>query len=309
MIRDLKIEIATIPPASTPLTPSARLELDSAIHLAKIFAQWRDTISWSELERRVRRTAAGAKTTKEVHPAIRLLAHSLGDDHSSFYSPTDVKAFRSSENVPVIDVRVLSRGVGYIYVSGYLAEDPEVGREYVRKTYDAISRSLSSVRCGWVLDLRGNGGGVPEPMLASLAPFIPPESLQTDEQAGLEAWFPGMVVPRPLKLNDAFAAVLTGPQTGSAGERVLLALRRRHHSRTFGGPTAGLATRRAMFWLPDSAMLAITTGPMESRRPMAGPGPIVPDELISTDASGHDAVLAAATTWLSTHACDARKLP
>ena len=303
LMRHLTRVLTDIPSADAPLSPDARREVDSALTLAKTYALWRDTISWSTVDARVRRAAAGAQSVADVHPALRLLSRSLGDGHSSFYTPHDMQVFRSAANTPVIDVHLEERDIGNIYLSGYLAEDIDSARAYDERMHAAIDRVMPAAACGWIVDLRGNRGGVPEPMLVAIEPFVSRDSLPPVEREGIAAWF-GQRSPmiRPA-LEKSYVALLIAAQTGSAGERTVLFLQRRAHTRTFGSPTAGATTRRSMFILPDGAAIGIATAPMRqgSSREMAGC--IVPDEILPSDGTSGDPVLRAAARWLRGSLC------
>jgi carboxyl-terminal processing protease len=99
--------------------------------------------------------------------------------------------------------------------------------------------------------------------------------------------------------------VLLGPQTGSAGERVALAFRQRPRTRSFGRPTAGVATTRGWTLLPDGAVLAITTSTMDTTRTRENLRPTTPDVLVTDLASQDDRVLSAAAEWVAATGCSA----
>jgi hypothetical protein len=303
-IRNLTVERTALLPPGTALSDAARAELDSAVQVARIHALWRDTITWPVLEARVRRAAAGAREPPDVYAAIRLLVAALGDNHSSFYTPQDIAAFRSGANTPMLDVRSLGGGVGYVNSPGFLAEHHDSTLKYVRRTHDALRAIAPTATCGWVVDLRGNTGGTPEPMFAALAPLLGP-----DVPPHLMRWIlrqVGVAAPGDLQsLMRLPVAVLLGPQTGSAGERVALAFRQRPRTRSFGRPTAGVATARRMILLPDGAALAIATSTMDTTLAPENLRPIPPDVLVTDLASQGDPVLRAAADWVAATGCSA----
>ena len=297
-LRHLSVALSDIPSADAPLSPEAAREVDSALALAKTYALWRDTITWPSLEMRVRRAAAGAQDVADVHPALRLLARLLGDRHSSFFTPDDMRAFRSTANTPVVDVHLDEGEIGYVYLSGYLAGNIDSARAYDDRMHAAIDRIAPSARCGWVIDLRGNNGGAPEPMMVAVEAFVAPDSVRTDERAGIEAWFgPRARTTRPA-LERTPVALLIGPQTGSAGEHTTFFLQRRARARTFGSPTAGATTRLDLFMLPDGAAINIATAAMQPGTSREAAGRIVPDEVVPSGGPAGDQVLRAAARWL-----------
>ena len=304
-IRGFTAEPTSVPPADIPLSDSARAELDSALRFARHTALWRDTVSWPAVEARVRRAAAGARETRDVYPAIRLLVAALGDYHSSFYTPMDMTTFRSGANLPLIDVHPLAGGVGYVNSPGYVAEQHDSTVAYVRRTYTALRGTAAAAQCGWVVDLRGNTGGAPEPMVAALEPFFGPGAQSELVRAMVRRV--GVVAPADLRtLTRVPTAVLFGPQTGSAGERLALAFRSRPHSRSFGQPTAGAATSRRMVRLPDGAALAITSALMDTTRARENSQSIAPDVVVTDRVGQGDQALKAASEWVAATGCTAR---
>jgi len=304
-IRRFTFEATQLPPPDARLSASARGELDSALHVARANALWRDTVNWAILEARVRRAAAGAREPRDVYPAIRLLAAALGDKHSSFYTPQDMTTFRGGANIPTVDVRAMPSGVGYVNSPGYLAEHHDSTAAYVRRTYAALRNAAPASTCGWVVDVRGNGGGTPEPMFAALEPFFGPDAPPNLMRAIVRQV--GVGAPRDLPaLVRAPVAVLLGPQTGSAGERVALAFRQRPRTHSFGQPTAGVATARRMVLLPDGAALAIATSLMDGTRARERSLSITPDVVVADRVGQEDGALKAATEWVAATGCAAR---
>ena len=103
-------------------------------------------------------------------------------------------------------------------------------------------------------------------------------------------------------------AVLTGPDTASAAEAVLISFRGRPHTRTFGEPTYGLPTLNTINILSDGAELAVTDVKEADRtgRVYGYNEKIQPDEYmpsvgsIQDQGSSSDPVLVAALAWLHT---------
>jgi carboxyl-terminal processing protease len=304
-MQHLTVEATALPPPGTGLSTSARGELDSALHVARANAIWHDTLNWPVLEARVWRAAAGAREPRDVYPAIRLLATALADHHSSFYTRQDMITFRSGANLPTIEVRVMSDGVGYVNSPGFLAEHHDSTVAYVRRTFDALEAAAPAAPCGWVIDLRGNTGGTPEPMFAALEPFFGPDAQTNPMQAMVRRV--GVVAPTDLRsLKRVPVALLLGPQTGSAGERVALAFRQRPRARSFGQPTAGVASSRRMVLLPDGAALAIATSPMDTTLTREKSQRIAPDVVVGDQTDPGDRSLRTASAWVAATGCSAR---
>jgi C-terminal processing protease CtpA/Prc len=102
----------------------------------------------------------------------------------------------------------------------------------------------------------------------------------------------------PLRLTHPTPpiAVLTSTATASSGEATLVALLGLDRARTFGLPTAGLATANQGFHLADGALIMLTTAVMVDRTGHHHGPPITPD-VRATQHAGAD--IAAATAWLA----------
>ncbi|WP_370417078.1 S41 family peptidase [Streptomyces sp. QH1-20] len=106
----------------------------------------------------------------------------------------------------------------------------------------------------------------------------------------------GVTVVRDLDAHAPPIAILTDARTMSAAEATLISFLGLPNVRTFGAPTAGLATGNEAIDLSDGAVLVLTavreadrTGRLYGNEPIAPHQPVPP---------GEDA-LAAATDWLA----------
>ncbi|WTT98070.1 S41 family peptidase [Streptomyces sp. NBC_00076] len=171
--------------------------------------------------------------------------------------------------------------------------------------------------CGWVVDLRRNGGGNMWPMLAVVGPILGDgevgmfvdadgkKSVWTIEDGGPRyagssaGWGGG----EPVGNADAPVAVLTGGMTASAGEAVVVAFRGRPDTRFFGERTAGVPTGNEAHRLSDGAILNLTEVKDADRSGRTYEAPIPPDEEIVSarrpGRAGRDRALEAAGSWLA----------
>ncbi|HET9370685.1 MAG TPA: S41 family peptidase [Vicinamibacterales bacterium] len=287
-VRALKFEIGAALTADAPVAPQAQAVLDAAIDLVKTKALKRDALDWATLGPELRALAGGAERSAEVYPAIRYLLAALGDRHSFLMPPAQTTAFRTggAQN-PRPEVRTLTGGIGYINVPAYGGADRAAADSYTTFVHESIATTMPTAGCGWIVDLRANGGGNMWPMLAGLKPFLGDEPLGTFVGAGGvagPAWKAGQgggIEPpaRLSALTQAWVAVLTGPRTASSGEAVAIAFRGRPRARSFGQPTAGLSSANETLPLPDGAMIALTTAIDADRTGRQYGEKVDPDEL------------------------------
>jgi C-terminal processing protease CtpA/Prc len=303
--RNLRIE--TIGTSGGKTSAAAQALLDTTIALAKTYALWRDTVTWSALLPKVQSAARGAQTADEVYPAIRFLLSQLGDHHSFLMKPSGAAQTLTGavEDRPT-QAKALDGRVGYLSVFTHRGMDTATNVAFAQALQDSIISIVPHARCGWVVDLRENGGGNMWPMLGGLRPLLGEGVIGSFISGGVASmsWHARdgidvRPVPQLAPLESAYVAVLTSPRTGSSGEAVAISFRERPHTRSFGLPTAGLSTANATFRLPDGSMLQLTTSVEADRTGHRYGQQLQPDEEITLDAHpSNDPPLMRAVAWL-----------
>ena len=302
--RHVRLEAATPAATDAPLPTRVAEVLDAAIALTKTHALRAIDVDWPAVEPRVRALAAGAATPVDAYPAIRYMLSRLGDRHSSLMPPAMAARLASGAIPnPMPEIRALPDGVGYISVPAYAGSQTDGMRAYARHVHKEMALLREQAGCGFVVDLRGNGGGNMWPMLAGLEPLLGDGTVGTFESpAGSTRWVVGervAVEPPPglSALQSAWVAVITGPRTVSSGEAVTVAFRGRPRTRSFGQATGGLSTSNSGFRLADGATLLLTTAVFADRNGRRYGATIEPDEAVPP-VDGADSALAAAVAWL-----------
>lgn len=305
--RRLRVEGTDRPRPEGPPSASPQAVLDTALGIVRWNALRRDVVDWATAEPEVCSVAEGAEEPSDVYPAIRRLLAKLGDRHSRLVTPSEYSGFTGGGSAnPQVEVRALPGDVGLVRVPYYWGSEPVAADDFARKAHDALLDVGKNARCGWVVDLRGNTGGNMWPMVAALEPFLGEETLGCFE-GGVQtapAWNVRMASesPPPVSLEvlrGARVAVLTGPQTTSAGEAVTIAFRGRARTRSFGGPTAGLSTACFFFPLPDGGAIFLAISVMADRTGRWYGGPIEPDVRVEVPpGTTEDLALEAAVRWL-----------
>lgn len=284
----------------------AQAELDAALDIVKKHALRADTVDWGTVEPQVRAKMVDAELSQEAYPAIRQLLASLGDHHSFLMEPAESRKERSGgvpSAPPVIDSE--PDGVGYIAMPGYRGVEPGAMTAFATEVASAILRVSPTVRCGWLVDLRGDRGGNMWPMLGGLKSLLGngPLGYFSSRDGVSGPWIAGQGglrdLPVATDLADAPVAMLIGPMTASSGEAVTIAFEGRAHTRFFGAPTAGLSTGNLAYKLPDGAQIYLTTTMEWDRHKHEYNGPIKPDDVVDSAATtSGDPVKAAAKVWL-----------
>lgn len=307
-LSDADSEFAALPPPSR----TARRYLDKAIGIMEKNSIRRDRVDWPALRSRGLLLARGGKSPADTYPAIRYAIRGLGDHHSAFNGAAAAEQWRGEGgSQPHPDLKILDGEVGYIAVPAYNGGDRAAISAYAGDVQGRIATIDPAARCGWIVDLRNNGGGNMWPMLSGLGPILGEGellSLVGPNKRSVVVYRNGQAADRNAVAEKSTAgksdvyiperapavAVLTSPHTGSSGEAVTIAFRGRLHTRSFGAPTAGLSTGNENFPLDDGAIMFLTTTVMADRTGREYGQAVPPD----VEVKGEAETLAAAMQWL-----------
>ena len=314
-------------------------------------ALYRDKVDWQAIRTRLQSANADpAQTWQQVRDAITVSS----GGHGRWLPPTHPLLQSSSSRGSVAatpapsatqrthepgamqqrtaqqrDMDTVGRRIGWMTVGAFSGSGPGDSAAWQRTSLafagtlqTAIRSKDQAERCGWVVDLRGNGGGNMWPMLLGLAPLLeeadghPPRvgAFTTADSERSWSLHDGAVWQEQKKMLDAGAAeyrlrhpgapvaVLLGPRTASSGEATALAFRGRATTRSFGQPTAGLSTGNRTERLPDGSALLVTGNVMVDRNGQGDGRKIAPDVVVG---EGEDAAAAARDWLLAQPACAA----
>ncbi|HUX79708.1 MAG TPA: S41 family peptidase, partial [Alphaproteobacteria bacterium] len=201
----------------------------------------------------------------------------------------------------------------YLLVPGFNGQE-EKANKFAYQINQLIKELNKQNPCGWIIDLRHNGGGNMWPMIAGLIPFLQKGKLGSfiDSSGREKNWYyekdkvlegkrvettlpPDALLTIP---NRPYVAILIGPETASAAEAVAIAFKTRPHTRFFGQKTAGLATANQYFLLKDGAELLLTVAYFADRNKNIYKTGLLPDELVVDEKDKEDSSIKQATMWL-----------
>jgi hypothetical protein len=293
------------------LSDVARRYVDEYLGVMQARSLKRHQIDWAAFRATVVAKAPLAQTIEQTHPILHHALTVLGDGHSSFrtangrffYVPT-----RSCRASGAPAPTSLPADVGYVRVGGFGG----TGTAAVAFA-DSIQRAIRAADrdglAGWIVDLRGNGGGNMWPMLAGLAPIVGdgPAGHFVEADGTTLPWdvrdgaarlgdFVQVAVAAPYRLRRERprVAVLTDNGVASSGEAVVVSFRERPDTRTFGVATCGLSTANSPFFMSDGGVLNLTIAVMADRTRRAYGDAIAPDEAVADP----DAMVQRAIAWL-----------
>lgn len=297
--------LEVLPESTGPEAPEAKAYLDHVIRILRTRHINSGKVNWIDLSTRAERLAAHAHTPEDTYPAIDFVIRQLGERHTSLRRPpaknTTVGGPIVNPAQPMPRMEQVSRNVGLLWLP--LLDSPtssKLSAAYNKVLRDAIEKGRANGVCGWIIDLRDNGGGNMWPMIDGLSPLIAPgpRPAFVKPDGEREAWqipaSSGAVAAHPTSV-----AVLIGPGTASSGEMTALAFAGSPNARLFGAPSAGLTTANSPVSLSDGAVLILTESYVEDRSGRRIEGAILPDEGVTPDAA-----VSTARAWLHQRGCD-----
>ena len=286
--------------ADDGISPVAKAYIDDALKVMQEHFLHKDKIDWLRLKQESLSQAAGAQTAVDTYPAIRFALAKLGDHHSYLQLTPDLSRLESSRKPKLANpsampapparkptfpfpspfrTRRVPEGamvvgstcaVAQIVIPLFSSQERKDIDDYAAKVQSVIAElALKSPR-GWIVDLRGNGGGNMWAMLAGVGPILgegePGAALQEDGtqgrwfyEDGRAGWRNDAKDPHyarttraPVRLTlSPSVAVLIDRDTGSSGEGIAIAFRNRPDTRFSVSPPTALRhppfrTRSAM---------------------------------------------------------------
>ena len=165
---------APAPTASTS-SPRPSAYVNEILNIMQDNSVNRDRVNWTDFRAQVTQTAQGAQTNADLYPAISLALRLL-DDHHSFYQAASGPFVGNPTSPRCIAASVASPStppdIGYVRVTAFSSTVPNADTTFA----DEIERQIRSRDApdlvGWIVDLRGNGGGNMWPMIAGIGPVL-----------------------------------------------------------------------------------------------------------------------------------------
>ena len=310
------------------ITVVAKAYLDTAVSYPYTYFYYHSRVNWDTLYSHAYNRARDAQTTAQTWPAIDSLLRELNDPHTFFYLPSQTLGVNDDPATPFYTPTEWSPAsrVAYLWVPTFGGKSMAGRGDTIQKI---IARGDSTPNlCGWILDLRGNPGGLWPAMLAGLSPLITPGivggfvgpsnsfTVNYEVQPGYAGFIQDGTHYTGLRLAQTYTlahpglplAILQGDITASAGEIIVMSFKEPARAvRTFGANTYGVTSQPYTFQMRDTASLQITAAIMFDRQGHGyDGGAIAPDQAVAgptirssyVPAQAHDAVLDAATIWV-----------
>lgn len=330
------------------ISPTARAYLEHALDVIQKNALHRERIDWGALRKGTLEHAAGAEVPVDTYEAIRWALHQVNRHSFLQLSPelekqetdrksqitTALKRTTATEAQPEpvsvffqrykLESRMLQNAgerIAYVVVPHFSPRDDSDGIRFETMLQRLIAQLDAEHPRGWIIDLRGNGGGNMWPMLAGLGPLLgegvaggfhdsggkKSNWFYRDGKAGYEGsepWSYPKVDGVPYRVAEGpRLAILIDRGTGSSGEAVAVAFRGKPYTRFFGQHTQGVSTNNTNFRLSDGANMILTIGVYVDRTGKEYEDGIEPDVMTASpselqESPGRDDAINTAEKWL-----------
>ena len=342
---------AQVKPVPEPPSTIAANYLNHALDLMQQNALHSREIDWASVRKGAALHAQGAQTTVDTYPAIFFALAQLREHHSFLRTPDNLtedqnrKIYIAREATltapdqmsgPVSPFQARMHPEGHLIEVGNRAyawiSVPTCGakhskwadnfadfRDYASKLRTVAAGLEKAHPAGWIVDLRGNGGGNMWPMLAGVGFLLGEGNVGyfVDGKSTETAWTyrdgalyventnqNNFSLDAPLKLPQLpNVAVLVDSGTASSGEAVAVAFEGRPGTRFFGTHTFGLSSSNEMLALPDGATLFVNDAVDADRNHRRYENGIEPDVALTSSvkepSENADTVLQAAISWLA----------
>jgi carboxyl-terminal processing protease len=236
--------------------------LDTTISIMKQNAVNSKKLNWAVVERN-----AYKRADTSVGDAIKYLYQSLNDYHGYFYYVDNRIQWIPKKNVVPDNIMnewkkgvkaqtfLLHNSIGYLRVPGMSFADQAELNKKAQDLNDSLCHLLQKGVKGIILDLRLNGGGAMFPMILGLEQLLGERKLGSfygkkitewmlkDDKFYLDTMVTVSIVPKcSINAEHIPVVLLTGSQTGSSGEFLIIAFKGRKNIILLGEKTIGYIT-------------------------------------------------------------------
>jgi len=302
--------------------PKLKKEVAKMLRFAKTSYWKRDSVDWKTVERAVWYMALGASNDSDFYPSVYALVSSIGDPHAYVHSGHQRREQRKLTTqepqfqVTFPTVTLINGKYGLIEMPPFVKDHPALRKQYADTLLQQIRTMDQTVNLeGWIVDMRRNGGGFVDPMIAGLSPLIDTPIVYgyhdfSKKAKKRDVWFylredgkEEFFTYTPYKTKKPLpVAVLSGPGCASAGEGILIGFKQHNRAKIFGTHSAGLTTGPKPYLLPDGGLFTLSAACFFDRNGVYYWNGVPPDVYIPQPpphaTEEEDAVVKAALKWL-----------
>jgi len=268
--------------------------VESAINLVFEYSLFKDKLNKNRLHSETIGLLNGADKNSLYNAYDHLIEElrRADDNHSKIRKPDYTSTWKGNETpVTLPDFKIMDN-VCVISVPPFIGIDEERCITYASKLQQILSKN-DEIALGWIIDLRGNGGGNMAPMVVGVGPLYDSNIVGYFKSSSgsrtswgykngaylydrKEMWR----IPTPVRISQPKPiAILLDKHTASSAEMLAISFKGNANTKFFGTHTKGLTTVNASFELGDGSMLFLATTNTLSRDKIEYTGSVQPDEL------------------------------
>lgn len=164
------------PQPGSGMSQVAKSYLDQLLGFMQANSIKRQSIDWTSFRQTVYQAAGNAQTIADTYGAISSALGLLGDYHS-FFIKSDGSYINNPNPLPpcgdpVVPTPQVPPSVGYARIEAMSTSSQAEKASYAVSVQNWIRASDSATIQGWIVDLRGNGGGTMYAMIAGVGPIL-----------------------------------------------------------------------------------------------------------------------------------------
>jgi len=294
------------------ISPDAKAFLNEVLDIMEANFIRKNEIQWNDLRERMYAIAKNAKNIDDTYSAIQEALVLLNESHSCFIKPNGEYLFgltRSCQAEKTTTPQVPSN-IGYVKVRSFAdATNSAAAYNYVNDIQLQIRTSDNSAIAGWIIDLRGNGGGNMWPMLAGIGPLLGDGTagsfVDPDNKIAVWGYRAGgaflnastilqITNPYSTLKPDPKIAILIDNAVASSGEIIAIAFIGKEKAKLFGSPSCGHTTANTVFSLSNKSILILTTANITDRN-----GKVYGTSLIPDERADNTVIISKAIEWIN----------
>ncbi len=308
---------------------------EKLIEIVKYNSLYSDSLNWLLIEKEIDSISKLNQNVDKYTVSVNYIISKLrvvGDNHTCLTSKKtfiDMGKQNLCSEVPVS--KYLGKNMGYIKIPGIYTTNIQEMNAFATKIQQLIKTIDTIFINGWIVDLRGNGGGNLYPMIAGLGPLIGEGNLgcSLKRNGKIRSWSyqKGTVIdiisnnflikngekiklankitrtvsvssPYYIRNKNSKIAIIINNKTCSAGEFTAISFIGKSNVKLFGQISAGLTTDNDAFLLTDGSLLNLATSLAADRNMKIYNDGIIPDVIIYDYMYNDDRSLNEAIKWL-----------
>lgn len=290
---EFSLKKKTIEQQDTSYSRSTKKYISEVVNIIKEHALNKDSLNYKQDVQKALKLSNFNE--KKEYLSVRYLLRKLRDRHSAFIE----KEEKSNSTNNVVDRslpsgKIVQDSFAYIHLPTLSVTVDSFYHDYADTLYKTITDLNKYVPKFWILDLRGNKGGVVWPMIAGLGPLL---------EDGIQGYFVyrnSKRRPWIYKNGKAYSSkdskfeikdknfnkidrsnsrvlMLTDGTTASAAEMIAVMLRGYKNTLIVGKKSRGLTSGNSTFTLSDGSILRLTTSRYMDKNGKVYTGKIIPD--------------------------------